>query len=166
MSRGASLFWKPLAKTASSEPPLRKKCNLSFLIEDYRSSTRAPNEDRSKLPEGTPNWATEPPGRIVEGNTDKASPVPTIGGAEAKTRSSPSHGLALASFDKTTTILLLVGSRHDAYKKPWKLTAHDLISDHDAALDWCRHVFPPTATEALSQLAYLAGKFRPPVSKD
>lgn len=66
--------------------------------------------------EGVPNRAIEMSGRIVKGDADNVSPVPTTGRTEAKTRTLPSHGLASTSFDKTIDVPHFVGSHLDAYK--------------------------------------------------
>ena len=41
----------------------------------------------------------------------------------------------------------------DAYKPSWRLTAQNLISNHDTALEWCQHAFPPATIEALNVLS-------------
>lgn len=111
-------------------------------------SNHAPDEGPPELLEGAQTWVTESPCHMGEGSTEKTSLVPMIGGAEAKTGSSPPQGFA-----STVTIVLLVGSYPDVYKPAWRLTAQDLVSDHDNALEWCRYAFPPATTEFLTVLS-------------
>lgn len=72
-----------------------------------------------------------------EKSVEKTRRVLTTGGAKAGTGYLPTQGLASTSFGKTATIPLLVGCHPDAYKPTWRLTAKDLVSDHDNALEWC-----------------------------
>ena len=78
---------------ARTEPPLRKKHSLSFLLGGSKGSTSAPDESPLKLLEGAHNRATKLHGHTEKGNIDMISPNPTAEGAKPKIGYGPSQGL-------------------------------------------------------------------------
>lgn len=43
----------------------------------------------------------------------------------------------------------MASSHPEAYKPVWRLTSQDPVFDHDTALEWSQHAFPPTTIESL-----------------
>lgn len=109
-------------ETVDTEPPLRKKCSLSFLLGGSKGCTRAPNESPLKLLEGAHNRATESPSPLEKDNIDMANLDPTAGGSKAKAGSSPSQGVVSTASSKTGTVPPSAGSHVGAYMPSWSLT--------------------------------------------
>ena len=65
----------------------------------------------------------------------------------------PSRSHVSTSPSKTGAVPPPPGSHSGICRSSWSLTPKDLVSDHDTALEWCRHAFPPATTEALTVMA-------------